>query len=92
MKIIFNAPAKDKPGYLKRMKKAVTFGNALSGGQATPELLDDLVEFLADYVTDPPARADAIAALWDATETQFMQLIEVVKGGTGEVDPQNAAP
>ena len=92
MKIVFNAPAKDKSGYLKRMKKAVTFGNALSGGQATPELLDDLVEFLADYVTEPKIRSEAIEALWDATEDQFMQLIDVVKGGTGEIDPPNAAP
>ena len=92
MKIVFNAPSKDKPGYLKRMKKAVQFGNALSGGQATPELLDDLVSFLADYVTVPEKREDAIAALWDANETQFMQLIDVVKGGAGEIDPPNAAP
>lgn len=91
-KMEFKAPSKDSPGYLRRMRKAVQFGNALSSGSASPELLDDLVQFLADYVTEPKDRKQAIDMLWDATEQQFMQLIDVVKGGTGEIDPTNAAP
>ena len=90
IKIVFSAPSKDKPGYLKRMKKAVEFGNVLSSGLVTPELLDDLVPFLAGYVTQPASKEEAIDALWDATEEQFMQLLDVVKGGSGEIDPQNA--
>jgi len=92
MQIEFTAPSKDSPGYLRRMRKAMKFGAALSGGNATAETLDDLVQFLADYVTKPTDRKQAIEMLWDATEAQFLQLIEVVKGGTGEIDPPNAAP
>ena len=74
------------------MRKAVQFGSALSAGNASPEVLDDLVKFLLDYVTEPKDRAEAVEMLWDATEDQFMQLIDVLKGGTGEIDPPNAAP
>jgi len=92
MKLEFKAPSKDSPGYLRRMRKAVQFGSALSSGQASPEVLDELVKFLVDYVTQPKDRQEAMEMLWDATEDQFMQLIDVLKGGTSEIDPPNAAP
>lgn len=94
MKIVFEAPTKERPGYLKRIRKAMEFGAALSSGNATPKTLDDLINFLADYVIEPKSREDAIAALWDATEEQFLQLINIVKGdASGEaIDPPNAAP
>ncbi len=92
MKIEFQAPSKDQPGYLKRMRTAMRFGNALANGEATPEVLDELVQFLAAYVTEPQGQA-AIEALWEMSEDQFLKLIEVVKGGSGNaVPPTSAAP
>jgi hypothetical protein len=92
IKVEFKAPSKDSPGYLKRMRRAIEFGSILKSGEATPELLDNLVNFLANYVTEPQGDA-AITALWELTEEQFLQLIDVVKGGSGNaVPPTNAVP
>ncbi len=92
VKIVFQPPSKDSPGYLKRMRQAVKFGTSLKNGDATPEILDDMVKWLASYVSEPQGEA-AIDALWEMTEEQFLQLIEVIKGGSGnELPPTNAAP
>lgn len=92
VKIVFQPPSKDSPGYLKRMRQAMQFGTSLKNGEATPEMMDDLVKFLSGYVTEPQGDA-AIDALWEMTEEQFLQLIEVIKGGSGnELPPTSAAP
>ena len=94
MKIVFQPPSKTAPGFLKRQKEAVEFGNALTSGSITPALLDDLVAWLAKYVTEPADKEEAIAALWDASEEQFIELVDSLKGTpAGEtIDPPNAAP
>lgn len=92
-KITFTKPSPEAPGYMKRMKRAVYFGSILSSGKATPEIIDELVDFLVDYVVEPANREEAKEALWDISEQQFLSLIDVVKGGSGDlIPPTNAAP
>ncbi len=77
--LVFTPPTKETPGFLKRMRKALAFGAALKDNP-TPEAMDDMVAFLADYVTEPADRAEAIDALWDATQEQFEQMLSAITG------------
>lgn len=82
-------PGKDKPGYLKRQRRAVSFSRAFSDRDVTPELLDELVDFLADFVVEPADREQAKELLWDASEEQFSEILAAISGGGSSVNPQN---
>lgn len=73
-KIIFKVPGKDQPGFLLRTKKALEFKRNLDLG-ISPEIIDDMVEFLLPYITEPVDRDEARDALLNASEEQFNQLI-----------------
>ena len=84
----FIVPGPDAPGYLRRQRKALEFSNRLTG-DASPELLDELVGFLVGYITQPTDPEAAKEALWDASEDQFNALLDAISGTTGEVpDPE----
>lgn len=68
--IIFTPPSRSTPGYLRRTRQALAFNRAFQSGEMTPELLDNMVEFLLDYVTKPD-RDEARELLFDASEEQF---------------------
>ena len=88
-KLVFNPPSADTPGYLKRAKKSLEFRQAINSKDAGPESIDALVDFLLPYVEEPADRAEAKDALFDATESQFLQLLDVVSG-TVEENPTTA--
>ena len=79
-RITFKPPGRDEPGYLRRTRKALAFAQAMKDNP-TPEAIDDLVDFLVDYVTEPADRMQAKSALWDASEQQFQDLLRRVQGG-----------
>jgi len=83
--IKFDVPGPDAPGFLRRQRKVLEFQQSLSG-TPTPDMLDALVDFLADFITDPPKREDAVNALWDATQEQFELLLKTL-GGQDEENP-----
>jgi hypothetical protein len=88
MKIEFTVPDRNSPGFLKRMKKAVSFRAVIKGGSTSPEAVDEMVEFLVDYVTEPANREQAKEALWDASLAQFEELLGLFSGGKSEIaDP-----
>jgi hypothetical protein len=82
-KIVFTPPGPETPGYLRRLRSAIDYGKSLQA-DPTPETLDKLVEFLLPYVTEPSDRDQALEALWDATETQFRELLAAITGGGAE--------
>jgi hypothetical protein len=95
MKIEFSPPDKNAPGFLKRLKKVAAFQASFSEGKITGETMDNLVDFLADYVIEPVDREQAKEALWDASETQFLSLLSSVSGGGGNnetKDPPLSGP
>lgn len=83
--IEFKVPGKSEPGYLRRAKRALQFSQ--SNGITTPENIDELVNFLADYVSKPIEHAEKVEALYDASEEQFMQMLEALSGGGAAVIP-----
>lgn len=78
MEMVFSPPAKDSPGYLRRARTALELQEAMKS--PTIEALDRLVDFLAQYVTEPADREQAREALFDASEEQLMGLLETVGG------------
>lgn len=89
--LVFNPPPPDSPGYLRRARKSLEFRQAINQKDAGPETIDSLVDFLLPYVEEPKDRPEAKEALLDATEAQFLQLIDVVSGNAEE-NPTSAQP
>ena len=88
--IVFEPPSADSPGYLRRAKKSLEFRQKALAKDSGPEVIDEMVEFLLPYVKEPADRSEAKEALLDASEAQFMQLIDAVSGES--TDPTSAQP
>ena len=86
----FTPPNPDSPGYLRRAKQSLIFREQIKKG-ASPEVIDAMVDFLLPYVKRPVDRKEAREALFDATEAQFLQLVDIV-GGNHEENPTSAQP
>ena len=88
--LVFNPPDEKAPGFLRRQRKALTFVKAFNVDNPTPEMIDDMVEFLLDYVTEPADRDEARDLLWDASQEQIMSLMQAVGGGESDGNPTEA--
>lgn len=83
--LYFKPPEADAPGYLLRQRKALAFQQKMKAEEGmTPEALDELVDFLAEYVTEPAEPEEKRQALLMASENQFNQLLETIKGETSK--------
>lgn len=82
----FEIPGPDAPGFLRRQRQALEFSQKLTGNPS-PETLDSMVEFLAQFVTEPEEHDAKIDALWEASENQFMQLLNALRGETDDENP-----
>ena len=88
MKLVFAPPDADAPGYLKRQRQALELFDSYKNDPSV-DSVDQLVEFLLPFVTEPKTPAKAREALWEASQNQIKQLIGVVVGGSeeGEENP-----
>lgn len=86
VQIVFQPPDKNKPGFLKRQKKALQFQRMLNQSDPTPEALDLMVEFLSEFVIEPQGKAEAIEAIWEASEAQWQDMMQALRG-SGEPAP-----
>lgn len=88
--IEFTLPSKDSPGFLRRTRHSLAFAQQLERAKTQAELLaalDQMVEFLLEFVTVPVDRDEARAALEDASQTQLMDLLRHI-GGTSPLASQ----
>jgi hypothetical protein len=77
---------------LKRVREALSFSSNLNSEKPSPELLDKMVEFLAQYVTEPEAHDAKVEALWMASENEYKMLLRAVTGEPeGDANPTSAA-
>lgn len=90
-RIEFSPPGPDTPGYLRRQRKALELFERLEGSPS-PQLIDEMVEFLVEFVDVPEDPEEAREALWDASEEQFKQLLGVVTGGDLSDSPLAGQP
>lgn len=86
----FSIPGPDAPGFLRRQRKALEFTIDFATGKASPETLDKLVQFLSQFVTEPKGREKAKKALWEASETEFMELLSAITGTQDQVPKNNS--
>jgi hypothetical protein len=92
MSVKFQAPNATTPGFLKRMKRALSFSEQIQAGKLSAEMIDGLVEFLVDFVIEPINRDEAKDLLLDASQEQFEQMLAAVTGGNAAVPLPNSEP
>jgi hypothetical protein len=85
MELNFKAPDKSAPGFLRRAIRAGELGDALKTGNYTGKTLREMAEFLADYIDAP--REQALDAILDASEEEFLAMLGAVGGGNDTTIP-----
>jgi hypothetical protein len=86
MQVVFEPPDKDSPGFLRRMKQAIAFQDAINKNQLSEKVLDDMIGFLSAYVRVPEDREEARDLLLDASESQFTEMLQSITGNTEQPD------
>lgn len=92
MSVKFQAPDVTTPGFLKRMKRALSFSEQIQAGKLSADMIDGLVDFLADFVIEPKDRQEVKDLLLDASQEQFEQMLAAVTGGSPAVPLQKSEP
>lgn len=87
MNIKFQAPDSTTPGFLKRMKRALSFSEQIQSGKLSASLVDDLVDFLVGFVTEPKDKNKAKEMLMDASQEQFEGMLAAVTGANANPVP-----
>lgn len=84
--ITITPPAANKPGYLKRRKKAMQINKRLVAGDDSA--IDDMVDFVLENATVAgPEGVDLREAILDLSEDDFMQIFNP----DNTTDPTSAA-
>ena len=87
MKIQFTTPTADSPGFLKRTRTAAILMEELKGGKFSAKSVDDLVDFLVVFVTEPAEPKEAREALLDVSQNDFTNMLTAIMGGGATVPP-----
>jgi len=87
VKIKFVVPGPDEPGYLRRQRKAIDLVSKLDPKALTVQAMDEMVEFLCQFVTEPEEEKDKFEALLDLSQNDFTEMLRAVAGGGGEENP-----
>ena len=86
MGLKWKIPGPDAKGYLKRQRKAYEF---FETGEMGAQWFDNLIEFLLPFVDTPRDRSKAREALWDMSEKEYKEALDLIAGRQGEVSPNN---
>lgn len=86
-------PTRETKGYWRRVKRASALRVAMLNGM-TPELCDEVVEFLLPFITIPINRDEAREVLLDASQNDFEKMMQAFHGGGNEttIPPQKQTP
>ena len=87
--IVFEVPGPEAPGYLRRLMAANKFTTMRNEGNITPEYYQNLITFLLAYIKKPADRDEAREALLDASELEYIDLLNAI---TGKADPTSPEP
>ncbi|MBA2702690.1 MAG: hypothetical protein H0U60_02445 [Blastocatellia bacterium] len=81
VRIEMKLPTKDTPGYLRRQREALALSQQMQDPTARgTETIDVIVNFILPFVVVPTDRDSAREALFDMTETQFVQALDKITG------------
>ena len=87
IKLHFVIPGKDAPGFLLRQRQALEFSRKIQENSTSPEVLDELVDYLMQFITEPEDEKSKKDALWMASENEFMKLLSALMGGNETENP-----
>ena len=87
--IVFKVPDKKSPGFLRRMMAAGRFSELMRKGETGDAYYDNLIQFLLNFVEEPKDRDEAREALLDASEEQYVALLDAVNN---QGNPTSAQP
>ena len=73
-------PSRDTPGFLRRTKKSLELMHRASDTNNDPAVIDELVDFILEYVVEPEDRDKARQELMDATQAQFESIVAQIGG------------
>jgi hypothetical protein len=76
----FEVPGREAGGYLRRQRSAIAMMQRLTDNKLDPTKVDELVEFLLPFVTEPIDRDEAREALLDASREQFEDMLKKAQG------------
>lgn len=85
--LVIRVPDSKSPGFPRRLRKAAEFQRRtkLEGG-FTPDLIDEIIAFLAEYVEGDNIK-EQTDLMWDCSEEQFYEMLSAIGGGGREVPP-----
>lgn len=91
---VLDLPSKDAPGYLRRQRTAIRLMRRFKELADKPDegIVDDMISFLAPFVTEPKDPDVVADLLLDFSEDQFNELLEGVIGKAGEAIDQDIPP
>ena len=91
--IVVRAPGKEKPGYLRRMRRALAIQERALAGLSVA-VLDQMIDFvLEEAEVEAAAGVDVRAALLDLSKEEWDSLFAATTGGgdEGAVNPPSAS-
>ena len=82
----FLPPKSHEKGYLKRVRKAMTFSDRLTDKENPPKLadLDEFIEFILKWVKEPVDRQEAFDAVEDLSQDEYNSLLQALFGAEAE--------
>lgn len=84
--IRFSPPSRNSRGFLRRMSMMLKFAAASQAGEATPEQLEEMVKFLAQYISNDIPFEDKVDIIWELSEEEFNQLMSLVQAGQERIE------
>lgn len=83
--VVIRPPGRDKPGYLRRLRKAMELRER-ARSRSTLADVDEMIDFvLAEAEVTAPPGADVREALFDLSKAQWDALLKATTGGAEEV-------
>jgi len=81
----FSPPSRKARGFMRRMRILVKFSEKSRKNEISPSDMDEMVDFLAQYVSNPGLSHDEkVELVWDCSQEQFDTLMELVQEGSEE--------
>jgi len=87
--LVFKVPDEKSPGFLRRMMAAGRFSELMRNNETGGEYYDNLITFLLAFVVEPEDRTEAREALLDATQEQYLELLDAINS---QGNPTSAQP
>lgn len=90
-KVVLHIPDRNTPGFPRRLKRAAQFQAQVKADGFTPDLVEQVVNFLADYI-EGDNHEQQVELMWDCTEDQFNEMLSALGGSGKQIPPPTSAP